>query len=119
MSRSINDILNAWYGSTDEVNRMARDMLHAGEFNRVRGTEFEANNLLDFIEKPHHWNAEHAWWIANEWPDDEASWERGREREWEIDYCIECGLSVPDDRLSGIETCPPCSAVWVKERSGR
>ena len=89
MSR-FTDILNAWYGSTDEVNRMARDMVRGGMFDGhgsfgdgdARDTAY---NLLDFLEKPWHWNAEHAWWVANDWPDDVASWERGQNIKWACD----------------------------------
>ena len=86
MSRSITDIINAWYASTDEVNRMARDMLlgdmfYADDTTEPRGV---AHNMLEFFDKPWHWDREHAWWVANEWPDDAESWERGRDMEWEI-----------------------------------
>ena len=86
MSRSITDIINAWYASTDEVNRLGRDLLASGYLkdHNVTADYTEAEALLDFMEKPHYWNRVHAWWVANEWPDDAESWERGQATGWEI-----------------------------------
>ena len=87
MSRSITDIINAWYASTDEVNRMAHDMLEGGLFDTELSREDShavADNLMDFMDKPWHWDREHTWWVANEWPDDAESWERGQATDWEI-----------------------------------
>jgi hypothetical protein len=83
MSRSITDIINAWYASTDEVNRMARDMNTAGVFYNPNPQQ-AIDSVLEFMDKPWHWDREHAWWVANEWPDDYDSWERGRDTDWEV-----------------------------------
>jgi len=92
---SINKILNAWYTSNDEVLRFGRDLLDGGMFDADSGTydrfgfdveRTTASNLLNFFEKPHHWDREHAWWVANDWPDDVKSWERGLEAKWEITH---------------------------------
>ncbi len=80
---AINEIPNIWFASSDEVVRFGRDLLHNGRFaSEERGGE--ADNLLNYFDKPHHWNQEHAWWVANDWPDDAESWERGHDTAWEI-----------------------------------
>ena len=82
MRKTISDLINAWYASTDEVNRLGRDMVSAQRFVRADAGE-ALSDLLAYFEKPWHWNAEHAWWVANEWPDDAATWEQGEDDEWE------------------------------------
>jgi len=84
---TINEILNAWYTSNDEVNRLARDLLVSEDFENLSDPTDPvslANIVLDYFNKPYHWNAEHAWWVANDWPDDAESWERGHDSSWEI-----------------------------------
>jgi len=84
---TINDILNAWYASSDEVVRFGRDLLHSGYLETHNAIDDEwdrADALLQYFEKPHHWNRVHAWWDANEWPDDAASWEHGHDTAWEV-----------------------------------
>ena len=87
---AINEILNAWYVSFDEVTRFGRDLYVAGVFDRehdydcVDDDHIEASTMLEDFEKPWHWNRQHAWWVANEWPDDAESWERGHDTGWEI-----------------------------------
>jgi len=89
---SITDILNAWYSSSDEVVRFGRDLLHGGMFDMFDvpisspGAREAAYRLLNYFEKPWHWDREHAWWVANDWPDDVESWERGLEAKWEITH---------------------------------
>ena len=77
MGKSISDLINAWYASTDEVNRLGRDLVAGGMLTTT-------TDVLAFFDKPWHWDAEHAWWVANEWPDDQATWEQGENDEWEI-----------------------------------
>jgi len=85
---TINEILNAWYTSNDEVVRFGRALMEGGTFDALRPNRTDqytmADNLLDYFNKPYHWNAEHAWWVANDWPDDAESWERGHDSSWEI-----------------------------------
>lgn len=84
--RSITEIANAWYASTDEVQRLGRDLLHGGMFDTdtMYDDYGKAERLLDYFDKPHHWDKAHAWWVANDWTDDPATWDRGRDTHWEI-----------------------------------
>ena len=83
---TLNEIMNAWYGSSDVVVRFGRDLLNSGHLDTYAGSDGydRADALLDYFEKPHHWNKEHAWWVANEWPDDWETWERGRDTNWAV-----------------------------------
>ncbi len=78
-----------WYASTEEVWSFGRDMVKAGQFDAPANiTEHRAreaaSNLLDYFEKPWHWEREHAWWVASGRPDHEAAWEQGANMEWEV-----------------------------------
>ncbi len=86
MTTPNSDSMSVWYTSYYEVVRFGRDLLKGGMF--VPTTMFdefgEAEHLLDYFEKPWHWSRRHAWWVANDWPDDTESWERGQEADWVI-----------------------------------
>ena len=84
------DSMSLWYTSFSEVLRFGRDLLHSGyleahntndDFDRAYD---RADALLNYFQSPHHWNVAHAWWVANDWPDDAESWERGHDTGWEI-----------------------------------
>lgn len=84
----ISDLLNSdvWYASVDEVQRFGRDLLVSGylEDHRTSADYDRADALLDYFDKPHHWNKQHAWWVANSWADDWEMWELGHNTNWEI-----------------------------------
>ncbi len=79
-----------WYESDDEVYNLGRDMLKAGMFEQQEtgvfgpSTSSEAENLLEYFNKPYHWNKEHAWWVATEWPDDWTTWDLGKDSNWKV-----------------------------------
>lgn len=85
--KAVNKNLKSWYTSYNEVVRFGRDLFGGNMFDVPFPNQYEhetADNMLLYFEKPWHWNREYLWWVANDWPDDEASWERGRDTEWEI-----------------------------------
>ena len=32
--------------------------------------------------------------------------------------CEKCGIDIPKDQLSGLNTCPNCVREWIKEYKG-
>jgi len=32
--------------------------------------------------------------------------------------CAKCGVEIPTEQLSGLDTCPKCVREWVKEYRG-
>lgn len=66
-----------WTASDDEVVAFARDMVAADFIDTVDG-------LLEFFEKPWHWDREHAWWVANGRPDTWEMWDKGVDGDWEV-----------------------------------
>jgi len=81
--RSIADLIDAWYASNEEVHNLGAAMLRAGMFRH--DTTPEAELLLEYFDKPWHWDKEHAWWVANDWTDDEDEWERGQDEGWAVE----------------------------------
>jgi len=81
--RSIADLIDAWYASSDEVYRLAESMLTAGMFRHDKTPEAEL--LLAVFEKPWHYDAQRTWWVANDWTDDQDEWEQGADDEWRIE----------------------------------
>jgi hypothetical protein len=66
-----------WISSSDEVTRFARDMVEANYITTIDG-------LLDYFEKPWHWDREHKWWVAAEWPDTPEAWETADNADFEV-----------------------------------
>lgn len=74
-----------WISSSDEVNALARVLLDAGEFDsQSADPRAIAENVLEFMEKPHHWDAEYRWWVANNRTYNLELWEDGRDKDWEV-----------------------------------
>lgn len=67
-----------WVDSYDEVVAFARDMV-AGLFLHT------AEDVIEYLDKPWHWEREHAWWVANARPDSWEEWERGIDEEFEVE----------------------------------
>ena len=68
---------DGWIASSDEVWAFARDMVSAHFIDTAEG-------LLDYFEKPWHWEREHAWWVANDRPDSWAVWDLGVDSGFEV-----------------------------------
>ena len=69
---------DGWIASADEIWAFARDMVSAQFIDSAEG-------LLDYFEKPWHWEREHAWWVANGRPDSWAVWDKGVDSKFEVD----------------------------------
>ena len=85
--RSIADLINAWYASSDEVWRFGRAILNSG-FLQAHNTSLDydrADALLEYFQAPWHYDTVHAWWVANDWTDNEGEWERGQDEGWAVE----------------------------------
>ena len=66
-----------WIDNQEEVTAFARDMVTAIFLHT-------AEDVIEFLEKPWHWQAEHDWWLANDRPDTWEAWEQGIDDKFEV-----------------------------------